>query len=154
MAIHVAPDVHVLADGGVAVAVRPTVDGGASRVDEVRALRVVVLFWRPSSGYCRQLRRDLERWAAARPAGGPLLAVVSQGPAGADHALAVDAPAIADPRGEIARSYGVTQTPAALILDGFGETVSRPVACAASILHLLHPALYPWPPPAVCDPRV
>jgi peroxiredoxin len=115
---------------------------------------VVVLFWTPECGYCRQMGHDLRVWDATSDRRERSLLIIEPGAASTNGAATMRSPVLRDPTGEVARAYGVARPPVAVLVDADGRIAAGPAICASAVLHLLYSDLYPTPPPAGCIPRV
>jgi len=113
---------------------------------------LVVLFWDPECGYCRQMDHDLRVWDAASHQ--HALVVISCGSLSRNGPAPMRSVILGDPTGEVARAYGVARPPAAFHVDAVGRIAAGPASCAPAVLHLLYSELYPTAPPPGCVPRV
>lgn len=104
--------------------------GIAQRLSAWRGEPVVLNFW---ATWCEPCRAELPLFAALANDEGPRLHVLSIaiGPPGSLHAyLAANAlalPAIDDPAGALARTYGVSAIPVTVLIDGSGRIVDREI---------------------------
>lgn len=115
----------------------PLLGGGEASLSEFRGRDVVLLFWNPRCGFCRQLRPDLIAWEQDRPPDGPELLVVSTGDAAANTAEAFASPVFLDAANSAMAAYGASGTPMAVAVDAKGHVSSSLGAGAPGVKQLL-----------------
>jgi methylamine dehydrogenase accessory protein MauD len=108
---------------------RPDLHGTPHEVGVPNAGRTVVLFWNPGCPHCERLLPALKAWESHPDA--PNVMVVSRGPHGLNRELGLASPIVLDDDRTIARSYGATGTPAAVVIDAHGR-IAAPVGRGAT----------------------
>jgi thiol-disulfide isomerase/thioredoxin len=87
----------------------------------------ILLFWSPNCGYCDQLAPDLHALEAAWPEGMPPVTLVARGSVEDNRAQGFGFRTLLDHDLSASEAFGVSGTPAAIIVDADG-TVTSPVA--------------------------
>jgi len=111
-----------------------TAKGETIELAQFRGRDVVVLFWSPDCGFCRQAVDDVARWDRENAA--PLVIVSSR----EDDELSarrLRAPLVVDETGQIGRSFGAAGTPMAVHIDTGGKIASDVAAGKDAIGRLL-----------------
>jgi peroxiredoxin len=111
----------------------------AGRTFDLAAFRehtTLVLFWSPECGFCQQMLDDLKAWETNPPSGAPQVLVVSRGTIEANQAQGLRSPVVLDEGFAVARAFGATGTPMAVLVDAHGTIASEVVAGAAAVLAL------------------
>ncbi len=122
--------------GEPAPAVRlPDLTGRAVDLAELAGPTLVV-FWNPACGFCSQMLGDLRSWEAKMSARDPRLLVVSTGSVEANQALGLRSTVVIDPDFATARSFGVSGTPSAVLVDADGKIASLVAVGAPAVLAL------------------
>jgi peroxiredoxin len=111
--------------------------GRALEWADFRGSPVVVLFWNPGCGFCRQMLSLLKAWEANRPEPTPRLLVVSTGSAEENRAMALKSPVVLDQSFGTGRLFGANGTPMAVLIDANGRLASDVAAGADAVLALL-----------------
>lgn len=115
----------------------PDLAGRSTRLADFRGHPVLLLFWNPDCGFCRQMLADLHAWERTPPPDALQLLVISTGSAEANQALGLRAPVVLDHDDTARRHYGVLGTPMAVLVDASGMVASDLAAGAPAILALL-----------------
>ncbi len=115
----------------------PTPSGGRLRLADLRGEDVLVLFWSPGCGFCQAIRDDILAWEVERPAGAPTLVVVSSGSAVETSADGFRSRVALDETFEVARSFGATGTPTAVLVDRQGRIASPLAVGTETVLALV-----------------
>jgi thiol-disulfide isomerase/thioredoxin len=112
----------------------PSADGGQLDLSQRRGQPVLVHFWATWCGVCRAEEHNVE----ALLGGGRLLSVASSSGTAAQVAgylrgRGMDMPTIVDPRGTLARSWGVRAFPTTFAIDGEGQISSVTVGYTSEV---------------------
>jgi len=108
---------------------RPDLDGNVIDFGASRGATTLVLFWNPGCTHCQGLLSDIRAFEAQRFR--PRSVIVSRGPVGLNREVGFASRMVLDDDRSIATAFGVTGTPAAVLIDGSGTVVS-PVARGAT----------------------
>ncbi len=132
-------DVQVAGVGQAAPALRrPDLDGNVVDLAAFRGAPTLLLFWSPGCSHCQELLPEIKAFERTL---GPLgLVIVSRGPAGLNQEAGFVSPMVLDDDLAIARSFGASGTPAAVLLDGRGVVaapVARGTAALRGVMHAL-----------------
>jgi peroxiredoxin len=115
----------------------PDLSGQTVRLSDFRGSPTLVLFWRPSCGFCQRMLEDLKAWEAQPPEGAPRLLVVSTDSVESNQAMGLRSPVLLDKEGmSIGRLFGATGTPMAVLVDAEGKVASELAAGAPAVLAL------------------
>lgn len=101
---------------------RPDIHGNPVEVGVPQDGGTMLLFWNPGCPHCESLLPELKK-LEARP-GTPNVVVVSRGPVGLNRELGLASPIVLDDDRMIARAFGSTGTPAAIVIDDRGVIAS------------------------------
>lgn len=115
----------------------PAITGETVALSGYRGREVVVLFWRPSCGFCDRMLPELRAWEDRQVSGAPDLLLVSTGSVAENEAMGLRSPIVLDDAGGTMRSYGATGTPIAIRVDGRGRIASEVAVGSSSVLSLL-----------------
>jgi peroxiredoxin len=111
-------------------------DGKMLSLEGFRGSETLILFWNPQCGFCSQMLDSLREWDASPPSDAPKLLVVSTGSAETARAMELKSPIVLDSGFTAGRSFGVTGTPAAVLINANGEIVSEVAVGAPAVLRL------------------
>jgi peroxiredoxin len=115
----------------------PDLSGQTVSLSDFRGSTTLVLFWRPSCGFCQRMLDDLKAWEAVPPLGAPKLLVVSTDSVQANQAMRLRSPVLLDQAGmSVGSLFGATGTPMAVLVDAEGKIASELAAGAAAVLAL------------------
>jgi thiol-disulfide isomerase/thioredoxin len=115
----------------------PDLSGKFVSLSDFRGDKTLVLFWRPSCGFCQRMLPDLKAWEANPPAGAPRLLVVSTDSVADNQAMGLRSPVLLDQDGmRVGRLFGATGTPMAVLVDAEGKIASELAAGAPAVLAL------------------
>lgn len=104
---------------------RPDLDGNVVDLAALRGNPVLLLFWSPGCSHCQELLPEIKAFEQKR--GSLPMVIVSRGPAALNQEAGFASPMVLDDDLSIARGFGASGTPAAVLLDGRG-VVAAPVA--------------------------
>jgi peroxiredoxin len=111
--------------------------GKLVRLSDFQGSQTLVLFWRPSCGFCQRMLADLKAWETQPPAGATRLLVVSTDSAQDNQAMGLRSPVVLDQAGmSIGSRFGVSGTPMAILVDAEGRIASELAAGAPAVLAL------------------
>jgi peroxiredoxin len=115
----------------------PDLSGQTVHLSDFRGHTTLVLFWRPSCGFCQRMLADLKAWEVHPPAGAPDLLVVSTDSVADNEAMGFRSPVVLDQDGmRVGRLFGATGTPMAVLVDAEGKIASELAAGAPAVLAL------------------
>jgi len=115
----------------------PDLAGRTVHLSEFRGNPTLVLFWRPSCGFCERMLPDLKAWETNRSNGAPRLLVVSTDSVADNKAMGLGSPVVLDQQGmSVGRQFGANGTPMAVLVDAAGNIASDLAAGAPAVLEL------------------
>jgi peroxiredoxin len=115
----------------------PDLAGNLVKLSDFRGNPTLVLFWRPSCGFCQRMLADLKAWEERRPEGAPTLLVVSSESVADNQALGLRDPVVLDHTAmSVGSQFGATGTPIAVLVDEEGKIASTLAAGAPAVLAL------------------
>ena len=126
----------------------PTLTGERMRLSAWRGQRVLLIFFSPDCGFCRQMAPDLGRLSPEPTDGRPVPLIITTGSVEDNRQLleaaGVRCPILVQDDREVARLYHVDGTPMAYLIDERGS-ISAPLAAGAESLLALAEARAPLP---------
>ena len=115
----------------------PDLAGQTVSLSDFRGTTTLVLFWRPSCGFCQRMLPDLRAWEAKPHPGAPKLLVVSTDSVADNQAMGLRSPVLLDQDGmRVGRLFGATGTPMAVLVDAEGKIASELAVGAPAVLAL------------------
>src|SRR4029077_404959 len=115
----------------------PDLNGKTVKLSDFRGSRTLVLFWRPSCGFCERMIPDLKAWETNRSNGAPNLLVVSTDSVADNKRMGLRSPVVLDEGGmSIGNKFGAGGTPMAVLVDADGKIASDLAAGAPAVLEL------------------
>jgi peroxiredoxin len=115
----------------------PDLAGQTVSLSDFRGSQTLLLFWRPSCGFCQRMLEDLKAWEAQPPKGAPRLVVVSTDSVESNQAMGLRSPVLLDQGGmSVGRLFGASGTPMAVLMDAEGKVASELAAGAPAVLAL------------------
>jgi protein-disulfide isomerase len=117
----------------------PDLEGAHLSLTYFRGDRVVVLFWDPECGFCREMLPELRTWEDNPPKETPKLLIVS-GMEEANREIGLSSPVMLDEQLLIGRALGVPGTPSAVLVDEQGQIASELAVGAPAVLALVQAA--------------
>jgi thiol-disulfide isomerase/thioredoxin len=114
----------------------PNLDGQIVSLKDFRDTSVLMVFWNPECGFCNRMLPDLKAWAARQPAQAPRLLVVSRGSVEINRAMDLGSSVVLEDGYITGNAYGISGTPAAVLIDHDGRVASVVAAGATAILAL------------------
>jgi peroxiredoxin/uncharacterized membrane protein YphA (DoxX/SURF4 family) len=115
----------------------PDLAGQMVHLSDFRGSRTLLLFWRPSCGFCQRMLPDLKAWEMNSPNGAPKLLVVSTDSVADNQAMGLRSSVLLDQDGmRVGRLFGATGTPMAVLVDAEGKIASELAAGAPAVLAL------------------
>jgi peroxiredoxin/uncharacterized membrane protein YphA (DoxX/SURF4 family) len=103
--------------------------------------KVVVLFWDPECGFCKEMLPDLRAWEDNRSREAPKLLVVSTGTQEASGEMGLSSPVVLDEQRAVGPAYGAPGTPSAVVVDEHGKIATELAVGAPAVLSLLAQSL-------------
>jgi peroxiredoxin len=123
-------DVQAAGIGQAAPAIRrPDLAGNAIDLAALRGAPTLILFWSPGCSHCQEVLPEIKAFEQVPEH--TRTVIVSRGPIALNQAAGFASPLMLDDDETIARAFGVSGTPAALVLDASGR-LATPVARGAS----------------------
>jgi peroxiredoxin len=115
----------------------PDLDGKTVKLSDFRGKAALVLFWRPSCGFCAKMLPDLKAWEANARNGAPKLLVVSTDSVANNQAMGLHSTVVLDQAGmNIGKKFGALGTPMAVLVDAEGKIASDLATGAPAVLAL------------------
>src|SRR5207249_8850266 len=100
----------------------PDLAGQTVSLADFRGDETLLLFWRPSCGFCQRMLADLKAWEANASEGAPQLLLVSTDSVADNQAMGLRSPVLLDQDGmRIGRLFGASGTPMAVLVDAQGK---------------------------------
>jgi len=124
--LHSAPEVEL-----------PDLNGATVSLTYFRGEKVVVLFWDPECGHCRQMLPALKAWENNSPKKAPKLLVVSTGTQEANRELGLSSPVVLDEHLAVGPAFGAPGAPSAVLVDERGNIASELAVGAPAVLELV-----------------
>ncbi|WP_322749831.1 MULTISPECIES: TlpA disulfide reductase family protein [unclassified Frankia] len=115
----------------------PGSNGHPVSLGDFRGTEVLLLFWNPGCGFCREILDELKDWDAALPHDGPTLLVISTGDDDENRALRLRSPVLRDEGFTLGPTFGVHGTPMAVQVAADGTITSDVTSGAPDIRTLL-----------------
>ncbi len=115
----------------------PDLSGTMVSLSDFRGSPTLVLFWRPSCGFCQRMLEDLKAWEAKPHEDAPRLLVISTDSVESNQAMGLRSPVLLDKDGmSVGRLFGATGTPMAVLVDAESKIASELAAGAPAVLAL------------------
>jgi peroxiredoxin/uncharacterized membrane protein YphA (DoxX/SURF4 family) len=115
----------------------PDLAGKTVKLSDFRGKPTLVLFWRPSCGFCARMLPDLKAWETKARNGAPKLLVVSTDSAADNKAMGLRSTVVLDKGGiNVGSKFGAGGTPMAVLVDAEGKIASELAAGAPAVLEL------------------
>src|SRR5215218_5486761 len=124
--LHFAPEVEL-----------PDLNGATVSLTYFRGEKVVVLFWDPECGHCRQMLPALKAWENNSPKKAPKLLVVSTGTQEANREMGLSSPVVLDEHLAVGPAFGAPGAPSAVPVDERGNIASELAVGAPAVLELV-----------------
>lgn len=115
----------------------PDLDGRIVTLASMKGKEVVLLFWNPNCGFCRQMVPDLRAWEADLPADAPELVIISSGSPLENRTYGFKSLLLIDEGFASGRLFHANGTPSALWIDKDGAIASPLAVGAPAVLRLL-----------------
>ncbi|WP_322770295.1 TlpA disulfide reductase family protein, partial [Frankia sp. Cr1] len=115
----------------------PGLSGHPVSLGDFRGTEVLLLFWNPGCGFCREILDELKDWDAALPHDGPTLLVISTGDDDENRALGLRSPVLRDEGFTVGPTFGVHGTPMAVQVAADGTITSDVTSGAPDVRTLL-----------------
>jgi peroxiredoxin/uncharacterized membrane protein YphA (DoxX/SURF4 family) len=115
----------------------PNLAGKTVKLSDFRGSPTLLLFWRPSCGFCERMLPDLKAWEANARNGAPKLLVVSTDSLADNKAMELRSTVVLDEKGmSVGSKFGAGGTPMAVLVDAEGKIASELAAGAPAVLEL------------------
>ncbi len=112
---------------------RPDLDGAVVDLAAI-GKRTLLLFWSPGCHHCQDLLPEIKAWEGHR--GDANLVVISQGPIALNREAGLTSLIVLDDDRSVSASFGMSGTPAALVIDERGIVVSQAARGATAVRQL------------------
>ena len=115
----------------------PELSGHTGHLSDFQGSTTLVLFWRPSCGFCQRMLADLKAWVVDPPTSAPKRLVVSTDSVADNQAMGLHSPVVLDQDGMgVGRLFRATGTPMAVLVDAEGKIASEMAVGAPAVLAL------------------
>lgn len=114
----------------------PDLDGNEVDLSSFTGEPSLVLFWNPGCRFCARMLDDLKAWEAAQRPDAPRLRVISTGSVEANREMSLRSAVLLDQGFSAGRSFGVSGTPSAVLVDEDGKIASDVAVGAPAVLAL------------------
>jgi methylamine dehydrogenase accessory protein MauD len=114
----------------------PDLNGAPISLRNFRGERVVVLFWNPECGFCREILPDLRAWENHPPTETPKVLIISTGTEEANREMGLSSPVLLDEELVVGSAFGAPGTPSAVLIDEQGQIASELAVGAPAVLAL------------------
>jgi peroxiredoxin len=111
-------------------------DGKPVALRDFEGSTTLVLFWKPSCGFCQRMLGSLKAWEIDRPAGAPTLLVISTGTVEENRAMKLGSRVVLDRGARANAAFAAYGTPMAVLIDGSGRIASELVIGAEAVMRL------------------
>ena len=119
----------------------PDLNGATVALRYFEGEKVVVIFWDPGCGFCREMLPEVRAWEDDLSEEAPKLLVVSTGTEGANKEMDLSSPVVLDEQLAVGQAFGAPGTPSAVVVDERGKIDSELAVGAPAVLSLLARAL-------------
>jgi methylamine dehydrogenase accessory protein MauD len=114
----------------------PDLNGAPISLSNFRGEKVVVLFWDPECGFCREILPDLRAWENNPPTETPKVLIVSTGTEEANREMGLSSPVLLDKQLVVGSAFDAPGTPSAVLIDEQGQIASELAVGAPAVLAL------------------
>jgi methylamine dehydrogenase accessory protein MauD len=114
----------------------PDLNGSPVSLTYFRGDQVVVLFWDPECGFCREMLPDLRSWEDNPSRETPKMLIVSSGTEEANREMGLSSPVLLDENLVVGRAFDAPGTPSAVLIDEQGQIASELAVGAPAVLAL------------------
>ena len=114
----------------------PDLNGAPISLSNFRGEKVVVLFWDPECGFCREILPDLRAWENNPPTETPKVLIVSSGTEEANREMGLSSPVLLDDQLVVGSAFDAPGTPSAVLIDEQGQIASELAVGAPAVLAL------------------
>jgi len=118
----------------------PDLNGEPLSLTYFRGDQVVVLFWDPECGFCREMLPDLMSWEDNPTRETPKLLIVSSGTEEANREMGLSSPVLLDENLVVGRAFDAPGTPSAVLIDEQGKIASELAVGVPAVLALAQEA--------------
>jgi len=117
----------------------PDLNGATVALKYFEGEKVIVVFWDPACGYCREMLADLRAWEDNTSGEAPRLLVVSTGTQEANEEMSLSSPVVLDEQRAVGPAYGAPGSPSAVVVDERGKIASELAVGGPAVLSVLAP---------------
>jgi peroxiredoxin len=115
-------------------------EGKQVALSDFEGSATLVLFWKPSCGFCQQILGSLTACEIGRTATAPALLVISNGTVGENRAMNLKSRVVLDRDGRANAAFAAYGTPMAILIDASGRIASELAIGAEAVTGLLRSA--------------
>jgi peroxiredoxin len=127
-------ELNLNASDKLPVADFPSAEGGTIRLSDYKGHPLLLLFWNPDCGYCKQMLPRLRTWEISTTPDDPQVLVVSS--AEYVERAHLQSMIVFDEKSMLAKLFGATGTPMSIRFDAAGKVTSEVVAGAEAFFEL------------------
>jgi peroxiredoxin/uncharacterized membrane protein YphA (DoxX/SURF4 family) len=115
----------------------PDLNGATVALRYFEGEKVVVIFWDPECGFCREILPDVRAWEDDPPEVAPKLLVVSTGTEEANREMKLSSPVVLDEQLAVGPAFGAPGAPSAVVVDENSKIASELAVGAPAVLSVL-----------------
>lgn len=119
----------------------PAVDQSRISLEQFKGRPLLLLFWNPACGFCKQMLHRLCAWEIAAADRSLQLLLISTGKHEEHHHMHLQAPIALDEHSTVAGLLGAGGTPSAIVIDSSGRVASGLAAGADAIFSMAQSAV-------------
>jgi peroxiredoxin/uncharacterized membrane protein YphA (DoxX/SURF4 family) len=115
----------------------PDLNGATVSLRYFEGEKVVVIFWDPGCGFCREILSDIRAWEDEPSEEAPKLLVVSTGTEEANREMGLSSPVVLDEHLAVGKAFGAPGAPTAVVVDEHGKIASELAVGAPAVISVL-----------------
>lgn len=114
----------------------PSLAGGEVDLQEFGGALALLIFWSPTCPWCRKLAPELRAWERSDGGAATRTLILTTGSRDVNEGQGFLSPILLDEGGLVARAYGSTGTPGAILVDAEGNIASQIAEGGDSVMEL------------------
>jgi peroxiredoxin/uncharacterized membrane protein YphA (DoxX/SURF4 family) len=114
----------------------PSLAGGEVDLMEFGGRLALLVFWSPTCGWCLKLKPELQAWERSESGAITPTVILTTGSRDVNEGQGFLSPVLLDDGGLVARAYGATRTPGAILVDAEGAIASQLAEGGAGVMEL------------------
>ena len=114
----------------------PSLAGGEVDLMEFAGGLVLLVFWSPTCGWCLKLKPELQAWERSESGAATPAVILTTGSRDVNEGQGFRSPVLLDEGGLVARAYGSTGTPGAILVDAEGAIASQLAVGGEGVMEL------------------